>query len=66
LREDYVAPRYNVDAFNCPWCNAYAQQDWYELMFEPREGAVLEVVEGTEISICIAETCIGKADNGGT
>ncbi len=24
----YVAPEYEATAFNCPICNAYAQQDW--------------------------------------
>jgi len=28
LTEDYVAPRSEANAFNCPWCNAYAQQAW--------------------------------------
>ena len=27
-RTKYVAPAFQLDAFNCPLCNAYAKQDW--------------------------------------
>ena len=24
----YIAPEFEKDAFNCPFCDAYAQQNW--------------------------------------
>ena len=31
MREKYVVPSHNADAFNCPHCGAYAHQEWYLL-----------------------------------
>lgn len=28
MKDDYVAPEFDVDAFNCPHCAAYAHQEW--------------------------------------
>lgn len=30
----YVAPEYNKTAFNCPYCDAYANQNWSEARFQ--------------------------------
>lgn len=32
--EKYVAPQKNLDAFNCPYCDAYAQMNWYDIAFK--------------------------------
>lgn len=29
----YTAPTYRLEAFNCPYCGAYAKQDWGDLMY---------------------------------
>jgi len=28
--ENYIAPKFKSDAFNCPFCKVYASQYWYE------------------------------------
>ena len=28
---EYVAPELDLEAFNCPYCNAYANMDWYNI-----------------------------------
>jgi hypothetical protein len=28
---DYITPKYKEDAFNCPHCNAYSQQIWFDM-----------------------------------
>lgn len=30
-KADYVEPKFHGDAFNCPHCNAFAQQEWENL-----------------------------------
>jgi len=29
MSEKYIPPKFRLDAFNCPFCNAYAHQEWY-------------------------------------
>ena len=29
----YTAPSYKAEAFNCPHCQAYAKQEWFELIY---------------------------------
>ena len=32
---DFVSPRTDIDAFNCPRCHAYAHQHWADLFYSP-------------------------------
>lgn len=34
MKEKYVAPQRDLDAFNCPYCEAYTQMNWYEIAFK--------------------------------
>lgn len=36
MKENYVAPQRNLDAFNCPYCGAYASMYWYGVSFTNR------------------------------
>lgn len=31
----YIPPTFKVTSFNCPFCNAYAKQSWYDLYYHP-------------------------------
>jgi len=33
VKQSFVAPKFQLDAFNCPFCNAYAQQLWRRLCY---------------------------------
>lgn len=35
MAKPYVAPTYKLDAFNCPKCEAYSQQNWYQIYIDP-------------------------------
>jgi len=43
----YTPPKYQKSAFNCPYCNAYARQDWHNLW--NRNRGMLQI---TEICYC--------------
>lgn len=49
MTSTHVYPKYKLDAFNCPLCNAYAHQRWYELT----QRSTGYVVPQLEISVCI-------------
>lgn len=49
MTSNHVYPKYQLEAFNCPLCNAYAHQYWYELKYS---GAIGNVVHQLEISVC--------------
>ena len=44
--QPYAAPVVNLDAFNCPHCNAFARQFWYDCVAGP------SFVEGFRVAIC--------------
>lgn len=46
--QPFTAPGLNVRAFNCPHCNAFANQSWYDSMING--GAT---VNGFHIAICV-------------
>ena len=31
MKQEYTPPTYKESAFNCPFCNAYANQSWDDL-----------------------------------
>lgn len=31
MKQDYIPPEYKLSAFHCPFCNAYANQVWFDL-----------------------------------
>ena len=38
MKENYVAPQKDLNAFNCPYCGAYANMYWRELDFKKNNG----------------------------
>lgn len=47
---DYVAPEFNLSAFNCPNCNAYSRQYWNGL--ERDTHIVGDVLKDTRVALC--------------
>jgi hypothetical protein len=47
----YIAPAYELSAFNCPHCGAYAKQYWSNLFFKNSIGQKFEVEE-SNIAFC--------------
>ncbi len=37
MTHSYIAPKYELSAFNCPHCNAYAEQYWSNFLSEPED-----------------------------
>ncbi len=33
MKQSFVAPEFGLDAFNCPFCNAFAHQQWRNLYY---------------------------------
>ncbi|MGC8691366.1 MAG: DUF4145 domain-containing protein, partial [Caldisericum sp.] len=50
----YETPGWEKKAFNCPFCNAYANQDWYDLRIDRglRVGEILK-----ELKVCFCSHC---------
>jgi hypothetical protein len=46
----YTAPNFELSAFHCPHCGAFAQQKWCKLLFNSRSG--WEDLSNTMIAIC--------------
>jgi len=51
---EYVAPEYEKEAFNCPFCNIYSQQNWVDLGFIGRNNAFFkqEQLKRTRCQLC--------------
>jgi len=53
---NYIPPEYKVEAFNCPYCNAYAHQQWFSITFTNMSNNQVigyqSVVKDFEISRC--------------
>lgn len=39
MKDNYTPPSFNVDAFNCPHCDAYSHQEWYNYI-EASQGSL--------------------------
>ncbi len=50
----YVAPKVDISAFNCPHCNAYAQQHWYDVFISMSSLGRYTSFPSARISQCIA------------
>src|SRR5882757_3042812 len=58
----YTAPQFNVEAFHCPHCNAFAKQEWFKSsLYEmipshghqnPHQHAFKGIVKGFHIATC--------------
>lgn len=49
--QPYTAPAINVNAFNCPHCNAFADQRWQQSIIRGANSVI--PVEGFFIAICM-------------
>ena len=47
---DYISPKYKVDGFNCPNCNAYAHQEWHTILLGTSGGYV--TIRDLNTAIC--------------
>lgn len=54
---DYVAPEFKKDAFNCPFCNAYSQMKWVELIEYTAELLPLHVINKTPLYSALCVHC---------
>jgi hypothetical protein len=52
--DDYVAPRFGLDAFNCPHCGAYAHQQWQMMVrsVESELGGLTLELQDVSASFC--------------
>lgn len=48
----YKPPKSREEAFNCPHCNAYAQQTWKEVLCSREGGPGFPVMENLEMAVC--------------
>lgn len=53
----YVSPSLNITAFNCPSCNAYCRQYWYDLRYH--NGSSYAMVSNAKLAVC--EHCNGNS-----
>lgn len=51
---EYVAPQHGATAFNCPWCNAFATQQW-GAMFAPNRGDGFVHVTRDKVQFTVAK-----------
>lgn len=49
MSETYVAPKYHLEAFNCPYCGVYAKQNW---LFSSYLRSLDRRIKDIAISIC--------------
>jgi hypothetical protein len=49
VKQSFVAPEFGLEAFNCPFCNAYAHQRWSNLCYKYSD----EENQNIETSTCI-------------
>ena len=42
-QENYITPEFQKSAFNCPTCNAYAQQTWFNIFYSDFRGFSVEI-----------------------
>lgn len=59
---DYIAPRKGLTAFNCPFCGAYAHQQWYKLYGEDEEVDSVETNLEATWSACCEKTAVWSKD----
>jgi hypothetical protein len=56
MQQEYIPPTYEQSAFNCPFCNAYANQLWDELRKVTRQEWHYEDLSGCVCSHCGKES----------
>lgn len=57
MNNKYVAPKLELDAFNCPYCGAYSNMTWFDLHFVKQQngydyGALGFALQGSRCSRC--------------
>lgn len=58
MSHDYVAPDFGVRAFNCPFCNAYAEQVWLGNLLARSKNFAIDVQTSIEpITIAVCQAC---------
>ncbi len=57
---EYVNPKYKLDAFNCPYCNAYADQQWYNTVSAQNKSAgynLSGIMTLSDFEVCSCRHC---------
>lgn len=57
MKQSFVAPEFGLDAFNCPFCNAFAHQQWRYLYYTYWDGIKKRGEENPKIKI-LTSTCL--------
>ena len=50
--KDYTPPTFRISAFNCPHCQAYAKQSWFDALYRPNS---MYLING--LTSCYCEHC---------
>ena len=50
MTREYTAPQFEGDAFNCPYCDAYAHQLWWDTYAKSEKGTTN--IPGLTVAIC--------------
>ena len=52
MNDQYVAPKFNLEAFNCPYCGAYSSQNWITANWLRGRGPKGPGIDYIAISVC--------------
>ena len=50
MKREYTAPHLNGDGFNCPRCDAYAHQTWWQAIAQSDKGT--KNIQGLSVAFC--------------
>jgi len=61
MNEEYIAPSLLSNGFNCPYCNAFSHQIWYENINASKKSSTggYSHYQGTleELNLCVCDKC---------
>lgn len=65
MNQQYAPPTYGENAFNCPTCSAYTQQEWYEIKLSPSNTLEYEAAAGLrEVDFSTLQSWEASKENG--
>lgn len=57
MKIEYVAPQRGIEAFNCPRCHVYAQQNWFYLRASSNSNGYGHIYENQEFLVSTCASC---------